>query len=225
MARILLIDTSSLFFSMAIAEGSQIIASKKAEDENKSAALISLFAAQLLDECSLTANQIDAISLCDGPGSYTGLRIGASFAKGFCYGIQKPLIAISKLKVMAFHYQTLNPQNKMLICPMVDARRMEVYMAIFDNELEERLAKMPYDLNSKEHSFDIKNTVFLGDGASKLLETYPDSNCLSQFSIEAKHFKHYAAKAFQAKKIEKLTAYEPDYFKPFYSTAKPLRFP
>jgi len=135
MAYILAIETTTEICSVALGKDGQCVALKENERENSHAEKVIVFIDEMLQQANISIGAIDAICISEGPGSYTGLRIGASAAKGLCYALNKPLIAVPTLQAMAWGAKELFPQEKQF-CPMIDARRMEVYAAVYNERLE-----------------------------------------------------------------------------------------
>lgn len=133
MALVLNIDTSTDVCSVAIAREGNVIALKENDEGFNHSILLGVYVDDLLKENDLTANDLDAVSVSMGPGSYTGLRIGVSLAKGICFGAGKPLIAVSTLEALA-NAVARRENEEAFYCPMIDARRMEVYTAVYDRE-------------------------------------------------------------------------------------------
>jgi tRNA threonylcarbamoyladenosine biosynthesis protein TsaB len=159
------------------------------------------------------------VVLSAGPGSYTGLRIGASLAKGICYAANIPLIAVSTLKAMATGLATQQPGK--LLCPMIDARRMEVYTAIFDAELNILAKEQPLVLSEETATiFDFEKTIFFGSGAEKILQINSKYNVIKDFKQNATHLITEGLAAYNRKEFADLAYFEPNYIKPFYSTSK-----
>lgn len=175
MAVILSIETATEVCSVALSDESGIVDYRESQGSNEHSALLAPFIDELMKSHSNVFSQLDAVAVSMGPGSYTGLRIGVSTAKGLCYALSKPLIAVSTLQAMAAHalmneeFRTsLGPGT--LLCPMIDARRMEVYCGLYDHSLQE---VKPVDaLIIDENSFrDILAPVaFFGNGAAKCAE-------------------------------------------------------
>ena len=135
MAFFLAIETTTKNCSVAIFDNEKLIALKEQfSDDYSHAEQLTLFITEVMQEAHLTLNNINAIVLSKGPGSYTGLRIGTSTAKGLCYSLSIPLISISTLKAMAFGMASA--ESFELFCPMIDARRMEVFSAVYDKEIK-----------------------------------------------------------------------------------------
>ncbi len=178
MGKILNIETSTRICSVALSVDGKVTALQESAVENSHAKQITLFAEQVMYQAGMNFKDLDAVAVSKGPGSYTGLRIGVSTAKGFCYSLDKPLIAVGTLQALAYGMvQKLkstgeNPDD-FLFVPMIDARRMEVYSAVYDSQLNEvRAVKAEViDENSFADFFrKDKKLVFAGDGASKCRE-------------------------------------------------------
>ena len=134
LAYLLAIETATEICSVALGKDGQCIALRENERGNSHAEKITAYIDQVLQQADIAIDAIDAVCISEGPGSYTGLRIGASSAKGLCYALNKPLIAVPTLQAMAYGARALFPQAKQF-CPMIDARRMEVYSALYDSQL------------------------------------------------------------------------------------------
>lgn len=172
MSLILNIDTSLETASVSIAKEGVLIVSKANEIQKEHASFLHIAIQELLTISSLGIDQIEAIAVTNGPGSYTGLRVGLASAKGLCFALNKPLITIGSLNVMARTVigssEGIIPATQ-LYCPMIDARRMEIYTAVFDSNMKEILPPCAMILN--EHSFHeiIKDNsiLFFGNGSEK----------------------------------------------------------
>ena len=136
MAFILGIETATEVCSVALFSDQSLLALRVWKEGNKHANELTTLIAEVVKEATISLNQLDAICVSMGPGSYTGLRVGVSTAKGLCYTLNKPLIAVNTLASMAQVFVSNNPNYNGLICPMIDARRMEVYTALFNNNGE-----------------------------------------------------------------------------------------
>ncbi len=215
--KILHIESSSKNCSVAISDGLELLCLCEEVSENyKQSENLHTFVEWALEGAKLTLKDIEAISLGKGPGSYTGLRIGASSAKGFCYGLNIPLIATNSLETMIEPF--LNKEYDFII-PLIDARRMEVYSAVFDgksgNMISETEAKV---LN--EHSFQEyadKKIIFVGDGATKAKEILQLLNADFNETIypSAKYLIKNAVEKFNQKDFEDIAYFEPFYLKNF----------
>ncbi len=217
---ILQLETATTSCSVALAEDGNVITLKEVNERNIHASHLTLFIDEVMQAAGKKYRDLDAIAVSMGPGSYTGLRIGVSTAKGLCFALDKPLIAINTLAAMAeglLGKTSLSPS--MLLCPMIDARRMEVYTALFDvnlNEVEKTQAKI-----LDEHSFDqyigTYDLVFFGDGAEKckkLYEKRPNVTFLD-FQNSAIHLSKLALAKLEARQIEDVAYFEPFYLKDF----------
>jgi tRNA threonylcarbamoyladenosine biosynthesis protein TsaB len=198
--------------------------------ENKShASTLTLFIEELLREADLTAGDLEAIAVSRGPGSYTGLRIGVSVAKGIAYAASIPLIAIDTTLSMLHGFTLperidIPPGSKILYCPMLDARRMEVYYAVYDHE--GRIVKPVATEIINESSFnDIRENyliVFFGEGAGKCRSMIKRKNSLfiDSFSLSASYMCKPAYEALDGKLFEDVAYFEPLYLKDFITTVQ-----
>lgn len=215
---ILYIETSGSICSVALAEGHKIVGTKESKEINSHAAKVAVFVDELLKENKIKANQLQAIALSIGPGSYTGLRIGASLAKGICYAMQIPLIAVSTLQAMANGLIEKYKQKDLLYCPMIDARRMEVYTALYNYHLEmveeEKAIILEQELFIE---YDREKIIFFGNGAEKYRQIDANAKIMNTFSFSAFHLIKPALALFEKKKFTDLAYFEPNYIKPFYS--------
>jgi tRNA threonylcarbamoyladenosine biosynthesis protein TsaB len=136
LALILLLDTATTVCSAALAEDGRILTHVSVNEGYRHAENVISLCRKVLSDAQKTTGQLDALAVSAGPGSYTGLRIGVSAAKGLCYGLDIPLIAVSTLQMMAANFYDHNPDFKGLAVPMIDARRMEVYTGIYNHQGE-----------------------------------------------------------------------------------------
>jgi tRNA threonylcarbamoyladenosine biosynthesis protein TsaB len=197
MALILGIETATSVCSVALVQDGRLLAIRESVGARDHSAALTNFIAEVITEAGLSFQQLEAIAVSMGPGSYTGLRIGVSSAKGLCYALDKPLIAIDTLKSLA--WQALQKCRKdgkdtenAILVPMLDARRMEVYTAVFDQNL--KFIQPVNALVATEDSFsafESKEIIYFGDGAPKctsLFEsksnyTYIDNVALSGIAV------------------------------------------
>lgn len=223
---ILNIDTATEQASVCLSKGSTILGLRESADQKNHGAFLQPAIQQLMQESGQTLQELNAVAVTEGPGSYTGLRVGMASAKGICYALQKPLIAISTLKVMALAaQQLLLTDGKLfdantLFCPMIDARRMEVFTAVYDNALMEIEASTAKILDqSSFHSLISKyRLVFSGSGANKFQSLVQHPNGLflpSQHS--AATLAILALEDFEKNIFANLAYAEPYYGKAFYS--------
>jgi tRNA threonylcarbamoyladenosine biosynthesis protein TsaB len=215
MPTLLNIETATSVCSVAISQNGRIIAAKESDEHNVHAEKLMVFIEECLKTAGITLKQIDAIAIGTGPGSYTGLRIGTSTAKGLCYGLSKPLIAVSTLKAMA-----KSIQHSDLLCPMIDARRMEVYTALYDSSGKELLqvhARI-MDENSFSEYLSNNSIAFFGDGMPKiktLFASYKNAFFIDDIRASAKNLSPLAEEAYTKSDFADLAYYEPFYLKEF----------
>ncbi len=220
MALILNIDTATNIASVGFADASGIIAAQTSEDQKNHAAFVQSAISELMQSHQLTLQNIDAVAVVNGPGSYTGLRVGLASAKGLCYALNKPLILLNTLEVMAFASTKAYPDEDTLHCPMIDARRMEVFTAVYNKRLETFLPPQPVILS--KHSFDnfllYEKVVFSGSGQKKAESIINHQNAIfSHIGYTIEQVNILAQRAFDCKKFADLAYSEPFYLKNFYT--------
>jgi tRNA threonylcarbamoyladenosine biosynthesis protein TsaB len=225
MAVILIIETSTEVCSVALSKDCQIIDLIESREGQNHARLVAVFIERLLKRNAVKLNDLVAVAVSKGPGSYTGLRIGVSTAKGLCYASGLPLIAIGTLESMATHV-ILNqskydiPENKhSLFCPMIDARRMEVYSMVLDEQVN---ILKPVSANIIDESFLynelIKNqVVFFGNGSAKCKKLIDSVNAIFIDHIEAsaQYMSELVWHAYNKNQFEDVAYFEPFYLKEF----------
>ena len=222
MALILNIETATSVCSVAIAENGKILSCKEDRSGNRHSEQITLFIDYVLKDAEKKIPELDAVAVSSGPGSYTGLRIGVSTAKGLCYAMDKPLISISTLQAMASGALMSSKEIDAKLCPMIDARRMEVYCAVYDEhlmELENVSAKI-IDENSFAEWLQQGRIYFFGDGSEKckpLLSKNKNAVFTDQFFPSASFMASLSEKKFQKKIFENVALFEPFYLKEFFS--------
>jgi tRNA threonylcarbamoyladenosine biosynthesis protein TsaB len=171
MALILNIDTSSSVCSVCLSEDGDVLAEHNDLAENKHASRLTTLIQEILDAQKIALRDISAVAISSGPGSYTGLRIGASVAKGICYGLDKPLISVPTLQGIASRMSLIAADKDGMYIPMLDARRNDVYMGAYNAQnhiLEkDRFATVDGDLNDMLTSYNVKNIYFGGPGSFK----------------------------------------------------------
>ena len=170
MALILNIDTALDNAYVSLSYNGENIKTLHNDKPREHISFLHLAVAELFASCGKEWQDLAAIAVVSGPGSYTGLRVGMSAAKGYCYALNKPLIGINTLKLMAAAWQLQNPGNLKLICPMIDARRMEVFTTIYTPDLEIIKPVQPLILteDSYAQSLNAAEIVFIGNGSEKL---------------------------------------------------------
>ncbi len=217
MTLILLIETATKSCSVSLASDDKIIATKQQVNEQYShAEKLTVFITELFKNQDFTIQDLDAIAVSKGPGSFTGLRIGTSTAKGICYAIDKPLISISTLKAMAFGMTQKEKSD--LYCPMIDARRMEVYNAFYNSSNNE-IRGVQADIITKEsYEKELEQKVlFFGDGANKCKEIIKHSNAkfIEEIYPSSKDMVALAMQKYANKDFEDVAYFEPFYLKDF----------
>ncbi|OFX82799.1 MAG: tRNA (adenosine(37)-N6)-threonylcarbamoyltransferase complex dimerization subunit type 1 TsaB [Bacteroidetes bacterium GWF2_33_16] len=230
MALILTIETSTRVCSVALSDNGKIISKKESNDEKSHAKLLTLFIDDVLKESSVNYNQLDAIAVSKGPGSYTGLRIGVSVAKGLCYALDKPLIAINTLQLMCFGVirrvslgdLQLDGFSDAILVPMIDARRMEVYTALYNSKAE-KIRDVTAEIiteNSFYELLKIKKLICFGDGAQKAKEVIEHSNLIYIADVTplAIDMVTLSDIAFSQQHFENTAYFEPFYLKDFVAT-------
>lgn len=210
----ILLETSAECCSVAISRGEEILASRKTETSRQHASMLAPFVRDTLAECGLSVRDCDAVAVSGGPGSYTGLRVGVSTAKGLCFGAGIPLIAVDTLEILA--WQGHGRADR--IVPMMDARRMEVYCAVFDSDcrkLSATEAKI-LDENSFGELLAQGTVLFIGDGSEKFSKVCNSANALfDNGGPVASAMAHAANAAWQEKRFEDIAYFEPFYLKEF----------
>ena len=219
MSLILNIDTALDVASVCLTKDEEIVSLAINENHRDQAGWLHLVINEMLINNNVAPNQLGAVAVSIGPGSYTGLRVGLAAAKGLCYALNIPLIAVSTLKMMAF---AVKEEATAFICPMIDARRMEVFVAVYDKSLREKVS--PYALVIDENSFipllSSSEILFCGNGSKKLQPLIKNNNALfSNTSSNASHLAVLSQICFLKNDFADLAYTEPLYIKEFYSPA------
>ena len=223
MALILNLETATKVCSVALGKDGSLLALKEYHGEYSHAEKLTVFVEEILKEAGLKLSDLDAIAISKGPGSYTGLRIGVSTAKGFCFALDKPLIAISTLQSMANKPSLKENTGNVLLCPMIDARRMEVYCAFYNmhNNLARDIAAEIIDEHSFEDILQKYKVIFLGDGAEKckaILSQHQNAIFADNVFPSATDMITLSESAFHDKQFEDVAYFEPYYLKDFVTT-------
>lgn len=222
MAYLLHIESSSTVCSIAISKDDKLIGIKELNNGYSHAENLHVFIDTLLKECSLATADLNAIAISSGPGSYTGLRIGFSAAKGLAYALNIPLITIDTLKALSVPV-IKNAATESIYIPMVDARRMEVYCAAFDHNLSEVLPLQALVLNEesiKTFTFN-KPMCFFCDGmpkAKEVLQTIPNSYFIENIIASAANMIGLAFEKYKNSDFVDVAYSEPNYLKEFFFT-------
>lgn len=261
MAKILILETATEVCSVALSVGGEVVAFEENGEGARHSGLLTLFVEKVLAGAAMKASDLNAVCVSRGPGSYTGLRIGVSAAKGLCYALQIPLLAVSTLNAMAAHavgvvassgnitvtsgtviasegednvsagdviassgevVPSSGEKESPLLCPMLDARRMEVYTALFDargNQISD-ISAMIIGKDSFLTEMDRGEVFFFGNGASKCREviTHPNARFIDDFHASARFMSILAQERFDNEVFESVPYFEPFYLKDFIAT-------
>lgn len=235
MERIILIETSTALCSAALAENGAIVSYRESSAPKAHASLTAVFIQEMLDERGLKVSDCDAICVTEGPGSYTGLRVGVSTAKGLCFGAGLPLLAVGTLDTLVAQASAIQDETGEVpykyIIPMIDARRMEVYTAVFEapaqagNDTAEgarqitETAPAIIDADSFAEQLEQGPCLFIGDGAGKCADVilHPDAHFV-QCQPNASAMLRPALAAFRAEDFKDVAYFEPFYLKEFVAT-------
>ncbi|MFI3258704.1 MAG: tRNA (adenosine(37)-N6)-threonylcarbamoyltransferase complex dimerization subunit type 1 TsaB [Rikenellaceae bacterium] len=229
MSLILSIESGTEVCSVAIARDGEVVAMRESAEGRDHARLVALYADELLKECGIAPSELSAVAVSKGPGSYTGLRIGVSFAKGLCYGLRIPLIGVSSLSSLArltIENSDTDELQGALLAPMVDARRMEVYTQLFDTKgvaTTEVEAKIIDEESFSELRAEGKRLILIGDGAAKCREALPWATILD-VKPSAAGVAKIADEKFQRAEVEDVAYFEPFYLKDVVITKSKKRF-
>lgn len=220
--KILYLETSSKNCSVAVSDDEKLLCLCEEVSENyKQSESLHTYVEWALEGAGISLRDIEAVCLGKGPGSYTGLRIGASSAKGFCYGLKVPLIAVNSLESMIWPFLDGNYD---FVVPLIDARRMEVYTAVYDGntgkELSATEAKILDETSFEE--FKDKKVVFVGDGAKKAKDilNLPDAVFKEDVYPSAQYLIKKTLEKIQNREFEDMAYFEPFYLKDFHGVKK-----
>jgi len=229
---ILCIETATGICSVALCDDLSVINVAEAPPGMSHAAKLTVIIQKILEETGIKAADLDAVSVSKGPGSYTGLRIGVSAAKGIAYGAGIPLLGVNTLTAMCHGYLTRHPadySSGTLLCPMIDARRMEVYNAIFSTDgamIRETSADI-IDGSSFTDILSGHEIIFFGNGAEKCRNaiTHPNARFADGFVLSASYLHIPSVNALRSKQFEDVAYFEPYYLKEFIATIPRKLFP
>ena len=217
--RIIHIETATTTCSVAAGENGVLLAVRSVHDGYKHAENLLRLFEEVMQEAGWKNDELSAIAVSAGPGSYTGLRIGVSTAKGLCYALDIPLIAVSTLYSLASGFRRKFPDSESLICPMLDARRMEVYTALFSKNLDRLKPDAPLIVEELESVLEIleQPIVFFGDGAEKceVVLAHPNASFNKSIQISAEDMVQSAYDLYQTLTFVDLAYFEPEYLKPY----------
>ena len=232
MATILCIETGTDICSVGIARDGEIISLRESDEGRDHAGKVGVFTDELFRETGITTDDIDAVAVGKGPGSYTGLRIGVSFAKGLCYGLERPLLAVGSLEALAMVAREdfeagiidIDEWEKVRLCPMIDARRMEIYAQVFDSAgraLTDVAAEVVDEGSFAEWRRNGHFAIF-GNGAAKCAGVLEGSTLINVVP-SVRGIAPLAEKAFNEQRFEDTAYFEPFYLKDFVVTTSKKR--
>lgn len=218
MALILGIDTSTSSGSVALLKDEKIIGTQLYSIEKSHSSLLHVMIEQMMANAGCKMEELSAVAVAEGPGSYTGLRIGVSAAKGLCLALDLPLIAVNTLEAMAYQMYRRSSDD-VVYCPMLDARRMEVYAALFDSRFQSLKPTAPVILEEYAYEDILENrkVLFFGDGSNKSKEVIQHENAFFVDDIvpSAEEVALLALKKYKEEAFENVISFEPFYLKEF----------
>jgi len=226
MSFILSLETSTAVTSAAIHENGNLLAAEEIHIPQSAASKLATMIKEVERRSGIDLKKLNAVAVSAGPGSYTGLRIGTSTAKGICYALDIPLLSVVSLDLMAFHVSQKMPGD-VFLCPMIDARRMEVYCEVTDNTLT--IIRSVEAKIIDEHSFgdllNEKKMIFFGDGAGKCAAIIKNTNAVFLDGIfpSAADLGRIAFQKFERGETENLVQFEPFYLKDFVAKKAELK--
>ncbi|WP_167617216.1 tRNA (adenosine(37)-N6)-threonylcarbamoyltransferase complex dimerization subunit type 1 TsaB [Maribellus sediminis] len=229
MAVILNIETSTEVCSVTLAKDGKTVFEKESTEGLNHSQLLTVFIEDLFKSNNFSFKDLDAVAVSKGPGSYTGLRIGVSVAKGLCYGLNIPLISVGSIDSMGHHvalhaeeFYSLSANSGLLFCPMIDARRMEVYTALFDTSGDAitPVTAEIIDENSFADQLETNKILFFGNGAEKCRSKISHANALFEgpSRTSAWFMQLLAENKYNKREFENVAYFEPFYLKDFVAT-------
>lgn len=224
MCIILNIETATTVCSVSVSRNDEIITYEEVNGGYTHAENLHVFIKEVMLQAGLEFKELDAVSVSKGPGSYTGLRIGVSAAKGLAYALGIPLIAVDTLQLMA-QGVLFKTDEECVLCPMIDARRMEVYCAVYNRSLENILPVEALIIDQESiQKFKTENKIlFFGDGMAKcreVLQTIPGARFMEEIYPSSENMAKLVYKSYAEKRFEDVAYFEPYYLKEFLITSK-----
>lgn len=221
MSTILCIDTAGEQGMVLLVQQGECIAMRSNQEQQTHAAFLQPAIADILHETGIAMKEVQAVAVSNGPGSYTGLRVGLAAAKGLCFALNIPLITLGTLDIMAKAMQQLQPQAD-AYCPMIDARRMEVFTALYNASLQQILtpAAVVLDEHFLEQERVSQQIVFAGNGAAKWTSLINENNLIINEAAGRNAFVSLSWQAFQQRQWADTAYAEPFYCKAFYQPVK-----
>lgn len=226
---ILLIETATNICSVALSRGEEILSVRESDEDRSHGSLLTLFMQEVMDEAAVKPDQINAVAVSKGPGSYTGLRIGVSVTKGFAYARKIPVIGIVTLQAMtgaATHNNEVRALQQrhpeILFCPMIDAKRMEVFSGLYNKNCQEisPVSALVVDESSFITHLDSHHIAFFGNGSEKVKDVihHPNAHFISGITPSSSSMVPLALKNYKDKIFEDTAYFEPFYLKDFVAT-------
>lgn len=232
MTFILNIETSTTVCSVSVTGEGKLLSSREVSDAKSHASQLIPFISEAIEEAGITSRELSAVAVSKGPGSYTGLRIGVSTAKGMAYALQVPLISVDTLYCMASGFLETFPElvasPGVLLCPMIDARRMEVYSAVYNRKLEviSGIKAEIIHAGSFSQLLDQHTVHFFGDGALKCRDIIQNKAAFFHggFHASSRFMGKISTDHFKKGQFENLAYFEPFYLKDFVATIPGNKF-
>lgn len=214
---ILNIESATDTCSVALSHGIDVVCFRESEETFAHSKVLTLLIEECMNAHGTRLKDLDAVAISSGPGSYTSLRVGSSVAKGICYALGKPMIALDTLQTIAYATALKEKNNDAVYAPMIDARRMEVYTAHFDsggNRMNSTQAEVINENSYSKIFQSKKNIIFCGNGAEKCREVLNSPYAhFSDVQCSALYLPYFAVQAFEAGAFEDMAYFEPEYFK------------
>ena len=223
MAYFLCLETSTTVCSVSLFNETELLSVRETNNGYTHAENLHIYINEALNDAAISADQLDAVCVGKGPGSYTGLRIGVSAAKGIAYALNIPLIGMNSLLNIAVGAINNSPIKDCVFVPMIDARRMEVYLSVFDSNGKELKETTSFIINAEslmELHNNYKKIILLGDGAGKcasLINDYSRMELLNNYMPSAKNMGNYCKEKYTKSEFENVAYFEPFYLKEFFS--------
>lgn len=227
MAKILSLDTATKVCSVAIHEDGELVGAQTYHLQKSHSNLLPGIIQELAANCELTVRDLEAIAISAGPGSYTGLRIGTATAKGLAYTLGLPLIAVDSLDSMIIQVKQLQGNEQTLLCPMIDARRMEVYCKLVESDGTEIWPTSPLIVDEDTFSDFTDRQIFLfGNGSGKLKSLFSKGqfHFIEDIHPKAEFMGQIARQKFDEKKFEDVAYFEPEYLKEYRTNIPSQKF-
>ena len=228
MALILNIETATDVCSVALALDGKTISLREEVSGQSHARLLTTFISECTREAGVQIGDLDAVAVSKGPGSFTGLRIGVASAKGLCYALDKPLLSVNTLQSMVYNYLLTHTVTfGTWLCPMIDARRMEVYTAFFNEKcgFERETAAEIIEHGSFHEILEKHPVIFFGDGMEKtrqIFENQSNASFAKDIKPSARGMVHFSEESYKNANFEVVAYFEPFYLKDFYTGRQPI---